>query len=179
MSASKIARRYARALSELCDEAQTHSVVGKQLEGFASLYGANAELQNALKNPTVALDEKRRVLQALFQKAGVDTTTQNFMFVLLDHGRIDCIGDVARAFRDIVDIASRRVRASVTSAVPMSSTDVDRVQAALGRLTGKTVTLDARVDADLIGGAQVQIGNLVLDSSIRSHLEKLRDRLVH
>ena len=179
MSASKIARRYARALSQLCDGSNDHAAVGEQIQGFAAAYGSNDELRGVLKNPTVGVDQKRGILKALFEKSGFATTTQRFLFVLLDQGRIDHIEEVAEAFHAIADVAARRIRATVTSAVAMERSDVDRVQAALGRLTGKTVTLEARVDTELIGGAQVQIGNLVLDSSIRSHLEKLHDRLVH
>jgi len=179
MSASKIARRYARALSDLCEAADDHATAGQQIDGFAATYAGSDQLQGVLKNPTVALDSKQGIVSALCDKAGFTTTTRNFLLVVLEHGRIDAMAEIAMAFRDIADVAARRVRATVTSAVPMAPADVDRVQAALGRLTGGIVTLDARVEADLIGGAQVQIGNLVLDSSIRSHLEKLRDRLVN
>ena len=179
MSASKIARRYARALSELCDADGDHATIGKQIDGFASTLTGSAELQGALKNPTVPLDQKQSIVGAIADKLGLQTTTRNFLLVMLEHGRIDCVDEVAEAFQAIVDVTARRVRATVTSAVPMSPGDVERVQTALGRLTGNIVTLDARVESNLIGGAQVQIGNLVLDSSIRSHLEKLRDRLVH
>lgn len=179
MSASKIARRYARALSELCDASGDHATIGKQIDGFASAFTDSAELQGTLKNPTVPLDQKQAVVGAICDKLGLQTRTRNFLLVLLEHGRIDAVTEVAEAFQAIVDVTARRVRATVTSAVPMASSDVDRVRAALARLTGSTVTLEARVESELIGGAQVQIGNLVLDSSIRSHLEKLRDRLVN
>lgn len=178
MSASKIARRYARALSELCKDTSEYPAVGKQLDDFAQAHKDSDELRLALKNPTIDLDQKRDVVKALATSLGLATMMQNFLLVLLDHGRIGSIEDVADAFQVIVDTAAKLLRATVTSAVSMERADVDRVQAALGRLTGQSVSLESLVDADLIGGARVQIGNLVLDSSIRSHLEKLRERLV-
>jgi F-type H+-transporting ATPase subunit delta len=179
LSDSKIARRYARALSELCDPSDDHVKVGQELQAFTEVYRSSAELQDVLKNPTVELDEKQSVLGAVLTQINTRTMARNFLLVLLDSGRITVVEDVAQAFQAILDVAAKRVRATVTSSVPMASSDLDRVRAALGRLTGQTVTLDARVDAELIGGAQVQIGNVVLDSSIRSHLDKLRDQLIH
>ncbi len=179
MRESKIARRYARALSELCEPSHDHVQVSEQLRGFASIYASCDELRSTLKNPTIDIEQKRSILTAVLGKSDMDGMTRNFILVLLDRGRIESLEDVAQAFQTIVDVAAKRLRATVSSSVPMGASDLDRVRAALGRITGQTVTLDARVDAELIGGAQVQIGNLVLDSSIRSHLEKLRDRLVH
>ena len=179
MSDSKIARRYARALSELCDASGDRVKIGQELQAFAETYNASLELQVVLKNPTVDLSLKQSVLSAVLKQLNTQQTVQRFLLVLLDRGRIEVVEDVSRAFQAIVDAAAKRLRATVTSSVPMVDSDLDRVRAALGRLTGQTVTLDARVDADLIGGAQVQIGNVLLDSSIRSHLDKLRDQLVN
>ena len=179
MSDSKIAKRYARALDELCEESGDHVAVNEELKGFAEIYAGSEELRGVLKNPTVGVEQKSAVLSQVLKQTEMQTKTQNFLLVLLERGRIEAVGEVARAFQTIVDGAAKRLRATVTSSVPMAATDLDRVRAALGRLTGQTVSLDARVDADLIGGAQVQIGNVLLDSSIRSHLDKLRDQLVN
>ena len=179
MSESKIAKRYARALAELCEADGDHVSVSKELQSFADVYAGSTELQGVLKNPTVGEEEKGAVLGQILKALKLQTKTNNFLLVLLDRGRIDAVGEVANAFQSIVDLAAKRLRATVTSTIPMSEADLDRVRTALSRLTGQTVSLETRVDAELIGGAQVQIGNVVLDSSIRSHLDKLRDQLVH
>ena len=179
MSDSKIAKRYARALADLCAESQDHAAVAKEMKGFATLYSESAELQGALGNPTLNLEQKRGVLSALLKKANATTKTNNFLLVLLERGRIDSVPEVASAFQSIIDLTEKRLRATVTSSVAMSEADLDRVRSALSRLTGQTVSLDAQVDAELIGGARVQIGNVVLESSIRSHLDNLRDQLIN
>ena len=179
MSESKVARRYARALAELCEASNDHAKVAEGLDGFAAIYEGSDELRDVLRNPTLDNEQKGKIVSAVLDKMSLDTKTRNFLLVLLDRGRIESVTDVAKAFQEIVDVASKRIRATVTSSVPMSAADLDRVQTALGRLTGHTVNLESHVDAELIGGARVQIGNLVLDSSIRSHLDKLRDQLVH
>ncbi|MCB9728804.1 MAG: ATP synthase F1 subunit delta [Deltaproteobacteria bacterium] len=177
MSASKIARRYAKALAEACVEAKNHAVIGKQLETFAETWTASPELQAVLKSPVVSLADKRDILVKLFAKYLFAPTTRNFVLVLLEHGRIDEIVAVSDAFQDLMDGLSGRVRATVVSAAPLERSELTRIQAALKQLTDKTVMLEARVDPDLLGGVQVRMGNLVLDATARMHLDSMRDRL--
>lgn len=178
MSASKVARRYARALIELCDEQKNHAVIAKQLESFASLYKESEPLQNVIKSPVVDLEEKKAILGKLFAKALYAPMTKNFLLVLLDHGRMTQIEDVYADFAELIDQRSKRVRATVKSAVPLAKADLNRIQSALQRLTGSTVLLETEVDEDLIGGVVTQIGNLVLDGSVRTQLETIGERLL-
>jgi F-type H+-transporting ATPase subunit delta len=178
VSASKIARRYAKALAEACAETKNHAVIGKQLETFAETWTASPELQNVLKSPVVSLGDKREILVKLFAKYLFAPTTRNFVLVLLEHKRIDEIVAVSAAFQEIMDGLSGRVRATVISAAPLERTELTRIQAALKNITEKTVMLEARVDPNLLGGVQVRMGNLVVDATARMHLDSLRERLV-
>lgn len=175
---SKIARRYARALADICAESGDHGIIGKQLEDFAATYGDSDELRSALRSPVLPVEKKREILEAVVAKAMFAPTTRRFLATLLEAGRIDAVETVAAAFRRLIDLAEKRVRAEVTSAVPLESSDMTRIQASLERLTGKTVALEARVEPDVIGGAQVRIDNLVLDATVRTQLDSLGERLL-
>ena len=98
MSSTKIARRYARALAETCDDSANHAVIQKQLADFASLWNASAELRSLIKNPVVEVEKKREVLEAVNTKAMVAPTTRRFLGVLLERGRLDSIADISEAF---------------------------------------------------------------------------------
>ncbi|MCA9514188.1 MAG: ATP synthase F1 subunit delta [Myxococcales bacterium] len=178
MKESPIARRYAKALVELCAEAKNHAVIGKQLESFAETWDSSDEFQNVMKSPVVSLEDKREILNKLFARNLFAPTTRNFLFVLLDAGRIGHVDEISRAFAELMDNVSMRVRATVTSAVPMERSDLVRIQAALQRLTGKTVVLDAKVDPSLIGGVVTEIDNVVLDGSLKTQLQTLSERLL-
>lgn len=177
MSESNVARRYAKALVETCAEAKNHAVIGKQLESFADTYASSTELQSVLSSPVLSLEDKQAILAKLFSRYLFAPTTRNFLLVLLEAGRIAEIPAVTAAFHEAMDELSQRVRATVTSAIPMERADLARIQTALQRLTGKTVMLDARVDPSIIGGVVTEIGNVVLDGSIRTQLATLGDRL--
>lgn len=178
MSESPIARRYAKALVELCTETKNHAVIGKQLESFAQTWSSSEDLQALMKNPVVPLDDKREVLTRIFSRFLFAPTTRNFLLVLLENERIAQVEEITHAFATQMDELSNRTRATVTSAVPLERSDLARIQTALQRLTGKTVVLDARVDPSLIGGVVTEIGNIVLDGSVKTQLQSLREHLL-
>ncbi len=175
---SKLARRYARALSEVCDGAGNHAVIGKQLEAFASTWASSSDLQGVLLSPIIDLGDKRQILIKLFKKSLFAPTTQSFLLVLLDNGRIGEIEGVTLAFRDLMDEAQGRMRATVVTPTPLERAELTRIQAALQRLTGKTILLEPQLDIDLVGGAKVRLGNLELDATLQTHLDNLRARLL-
>jgi F-type H+-transporting ATPase subunit delta len=104
---------------------------------------------------------------------------QRFALLLLDRGRIALLASLARAYRELADAHAGRVRAVVTSAAPLSPADLERVRRSLERRTKKTVMLEAQVDPSLIGGLVAQVGDLVLDGSVRTQLSTLRDKLLN
>lgn len=178
MSASKISRRYARALSDVCAESKNHAVIGKQLETFAETWSSSAELQAALTSPVLPEADKREILTRLFAKFLFAPTTRNFLLVLLQNGRIAEVVSISDAFRDLMDEAQNRARATVVTPTPLERSEITRIQAALQRLTGKTILLEPRIDPSLVGGVKVQLGQVELDATVRTHLSNLRERLL-
>jgi F-type H+-transporting ATPase subunit delta len=178
MSHSPLARRYAKALFETCSETRNHAVIGKQLDTFGETLANAPELAQVLRSATATLADKKEILSKLFARFLFAPTTRNFLFVLLEHQRLAHLGEIAAAFGEMCDELAGRIRATVTSAVPLDKAEVGRIQGALQRLTGKQVTLDARVDPALIGGVVTTIGNVVLDGSVKTQLASLRDQLL-
>jgi len=177
MSQSPLARRYAKALIELCNETKNHAVIGKQIETFRDTWHSSPELQAVLRSPQAMLADKKEILGKIFARFLFAPTTRNFLFVLLEQGRLDHVAEMVESFNEMMDELSGRVRATVTSAVPLEKAEIGRIQTALGRLTGKQIVLDARVDPALIGGVVTTVGNVVLDGSIRTQLASMRDQL--
>jgi F-type H+-transporting ATPase subunit delta len=177
VSYSPIARRYAKALIELCNESKNHTVIGKQLETFADTWKSSPELQTILQGSVASIADKKEILGKIFARYLFAPTTRNFLFVLLEGGRLADIGEMVEAFNALLDEQQLRVRASVTSAVPLEKADIQRIQNALQRLTGKAVVLEARVDPTIIAGVVTTVGNHVLDGSLKSQLARLGERL--
>ena len=177
--AGSVARRYARALFHIGVDAGTVEALGQELGDLAVLFQQSAELRQALVNPVFKPSEKRAILDRLLPRVTPSPIVQRFAALLLERGRIALLPALSRAYRELSDAHAGRVRAVVTSAVPLSPGDLERVRRSLERRTKKKVMLEAEVDPGLIGGLVARVGDLVLDGSVRSQLETLRDKLLN
>lgn len=102
-----------------------------------------------------------------------DTPLQNFLRTLAENRRLGYLPEIAQVFDRMKDEAEGTVDVTVTSAAPLSATEQDRLAAALAKRFGRKVRVHAGVDATLIGGAVIRAGDLVIDGSYKSKLERL------
>jgi F-type H+-transporting ATPase subunit delta len=177
--AGSVARRYARALFQIGVDTGTFEALGQELGDLAKLFQDSTELRQTLVNPVFKPAEKRAILEKILPRVTPNPIMQRFALLLLERGRIALLASLARAYRELADAHAGRVRAVVTSAAPLSPADLERVRKSLERRTKKTVMLEAQVDPGLIGGLVAQVGDLVLDGSIRTQLSTLRDKLLN
>jgi F-type H+-transporting ATPase subunit delta len=174
-----VARRYADALVELAAEQNILEQVSSELEAFDSTLANSAPLISALRNPVFSLEERQGVIGAVLERAGVVGITRNFLFLLIENRRVDALSDIVSAFEDRVDDRLGRVRASVTSAVPLGDEMLGEIEKQIQHLTGKgQVLLSAEVDPALIGGIVTRVGDMVFDGSIRTQLSAIRNQLL-
>ncbi len=177
MIAGSVARRYARALFALALEDGTAAQVGQDLEQFTAGLD-EADVWRSLTNPGVTKEQRRQLLDALLIRAGLQASTNNFLRLLIDNGRLEHLPAIAREYRGLNDDHLGRIRATVRSAVALEAGEVDRLQGLLQDVSGKTVMLEHRVDPDLIGGMVTEVGGLMFDGSLRTQLQRIRERLV-
>jgi F-type H+-transporting ATPase subunit delta len=104
---------------------------------------------------------------------------QRFVLLLLERRRISALPAIARAYLELADAHTGRVRALVTSAQPLSPAEADRVRRSLEQRTGKKVIMETAVDPALIGGVVARVGDLVLDGSVRTQIAALKQRLLN
>jgi F-type H+-transporting ATPase subunit delta len=179
MMGGSVARRYARALFGIGVDAGNFEALGQEIGELATLWSSSADLRELLENPVFRAEEKRRVLEQLLPRVAPTAEVRRLALLLLERRRIMLLPAIARAYRDIADAHTGRLRARVTSAEPLTPTAVDRVRRALEERTGKKVIVETAVDASLIGGVVAQVGDLVLDGSVRTQLADLRTKLLN
>jgi F-type H+-transporting ATPase subunit delta len=174
-----VARRYADALVDLAAEQNLLEKVAGELAVFGSTLGASDALTSALRNPVFSLEERQGVVEAITGLAGISGITRNFLFLLVQNRRLGAFTDIRSAFEARVDEQLGRVRASVTSAVPLGDEMRDQIEKQIQHLTGKDdVVLSAVVDPALIGGIVTRVGDMVFDGSIRTQLSTIRNQLL-
>ena len=177
--AGSVSRRYARALFSIGVDRGSFEQLGKELDAVAALWSGAPELRQALENPVFKAAEKRAVLQSLLPRVAPTADVQRFVLLLLARRRLPAVSSIARAYGEMADEHTGRVRAQVTSAAPLGPAELERVRQSLARRTGKQVIVEAAVDPALLGGLVARVGDLVLDGSVRTQLQELRTRLLN
>lgn len=172
-----IGRRYARALFAAARDAGALEAVGRDLAAVAGLLAEAPDLGAALSNPTHRVEGRLGVVDAVAERLGAHALTRNFLRLLVEKDRFDRFAGIFDAFQILDDEAAGRVRATLTSAVPLADDVAGEVRTKLERATGKQVLLDRRVDPTLVGGVVTRIGSQVYDGSVRTQIRRVREQL--
>jgi F-type H+-transporting ATPase subunit delta len=177
MSVQMIARRYASALADVILQHGEAKEVQHELQQWEELLQSNAALQEVFRNPTIALDQKRAVLNKLIDRAKPRATTTNFLKVLLQNQRLTELPEINRKLADILDERAGMVAATVTTARPVPDNIQRSLEQRLTAITQKKVRLNFEQDPNLIGGLVARIGSTVFDGSVRNQLQQMKERM--
>jgi ATP synthase F1 delta subunit len=168
----EISEVYARSLFEVAKDRDELDAVREQLGQFADALEGDRGLQQFLFSPYFSTEEKEDGLRRVVQDA--NPTIVNFLELLVDKHRMTEIFRIRREFDELWKHENRRIDVTVTSAVELDPAVVAKIGQEVERQTGEKVDLSSKVDGEILGGIVLQVGNMVLDASIRSRLEKLR-----
>ena len=177
MSVQTVARRYASALADVALERGEANEIQEELIAWEKMFQANPMLEDVLRNPTIALDQKRAVLTKLIERARPRPTTANFLKVLLQNQRLTELGVINDKFAEILDMRAGMVAATVTTARTVPENAQQKLHAKLMTLTGKKVRINFATDPELIGGLVTRIGSTVYDGSVRNHLQLIKEKM--
>jgi F-type H+-transporting ATPase subunit delta len=166
------ARVYAEALFEVGRDKGKLDSLQQQLAEFTAAVDGNRELQVFFFSPYLSSEEKVEGLGRAI--SGAEPELVNFLELLVDKHRMPEIFRIRREFEELWKRENRRIDVTVTSAVELDPAVVEKIGQEVERQTGEEVDLSSAVDSGILGGIVLQVGNMVLDASIRSRLEKLR-----
>lgn len=170
-----VTRRYAGALYELAVKRGALSEVQRDVERVAAELSVPA-VQAYLFDTRVPLAQRRAKLAPL--SAAMHRLTRNFVDLLFDKRREEVLRGLSEAFTERRRADEGSAHGVVESAEPLDRVDIGRLEAALSRVLGKTVTLENAVAPELIAGVRVTADNKMIDYSARGRLEALRKRMM-
>lgn len=177
-TSEKIARRYARALFDLCTPAQMEDC-RVALNSFAKVWKASTELREAVLNPAIPLGERAAVLKEISQKvAPGNQNIEGTLQLLFTKGRLVSIPEVALVFGRMVDEVKKLLALEIASAFPLSETEKGGVLAQVQKEFGGLASIHWITDSSLIGGMRVKAGDKLLDASVRGSLERMKQVLL-
>jgi F-type H+-transporting ATPase subunit delta len=167
-----VARVYAEALFEAGKDKGKLDALQSQLGQFADAVDRNHDLQVFLFSPYLSSQEKKKGLERAI--SGAEPELTNFLELLIEKGRMPAVFRIRRELDELWKHENKRIDVTVTSAVELDEAVVNKIGTEVERQTGEQVELSSKVDESILGGIVLQVGNMVLDASIRSRLEKLR-----
>ncbi|NYF79529.1 ATP synthase F1 subunit delta [Granulicella arctica] len=173
------APRYAHAFAEVVASKRLDVVAAQQqLRDFAGTLAGSSDLHEVLLNPSIAEEQKLKVLDAIASRIGMFREVRNFIAVIMDHHRLAALDEILAEYALVADEGSGIAEAEITSALPLNEADRAALEAQVAKLAGGRVRASYHQDSSLLGGAVVRIGSTVYDGSVRAQLQQLKERLI-
>ena len=176
MSQGVIARRYAKALINLAEKDLENT--GKSLTALADVYSNSTELSEVLSDTKVSSQIKQDVLKNILKKIKVSKLVDTFIRYLLAKRRIVLLPNIERAFNLLLQEKLGRIEAGITVAQEIPEVTVGKLEKAISRYSGKEVTVNITIDPAIIGGIVTRIGSVVIDGSIHTQLNQIRQSII-
>jgi len=173
-----IARRYAKALVNLAEKGKDLDNAGKNLTAITVVYKENSELRQVLSDTKVSSRVKQEILKDVLNTIKTSKLVDTFSRYLLAKRRIDILPDIERAFNLLLQEKLGRIEANVTAAYELPKETVKKLVNAISGYSGKEVQVNVAIDPSIIGGMVTRIGSTVIDGSIKTHLNKIRQSII-
>ncbi|MBK0382737.1 ATP synthase F1 subunit delta [Pedobacter sp. SD-b] len=173
MSEIKVASRYAKSLLDLALEQKALEEIKGDMQLFVDTLKQNPQLQAVVKNPIIPLGKKNAIIKGVFGDK-IHKVTAAFLKIVVDKGRAEIIYGVAKEFLREYNVFKNIVTAKIISAAPLNDTARKEIIEKVKAVTGGEVKLKESVDAGLIGGFILTVGDKQFDSSIASSLARVK-----
>ncbi len=172
----EIATVYARSLFEVAMEQDKLDAVRDQLGEFADAMSETRELQVFFFSPYFSTQEKEDGLERAVTDA--DPVILNFLNLLIEKHRMPVVFRIRAELDRLWEEENKLLPVEITSAIELDKDIVKQLGDRISEQTGRKVELSSRVEPDILGGIVVQVGNAILDASVRNRLDQLRRQVV-
>ena len=170
-----IARRYAQALFEIADQRNLLDRIESELQEFNDLLVKNQEMRDVLNHPYIDDKDKKLIIQKVCPSySGI---TLNFIYLIIDRRRQSLLDLIGQEFSAKTDKAKNIIEAKIISAAELDPKQTEQISRILAGKTGGNIRLVSVVDPELIGGLKIQIGDMVMDGTVRTALDKMHRHL--
>ena len=176
MSQGVIARRYAKALINLAEK--DLEITGNSLAEIADVYSNSTELSEVLSDTKISSQTKQDVLKNILKKIKVSKLVDTFIRHLLAKRRIVLLPNIERGFNLLLQEKLGRIEAGITVAQEIPEVTVGKLEKAISRYSGKEVSVNITIDPAIIGGIVTRIGSVVIDGSIHTQLNQIRQSII-
>jgi len=175
---ASVANTYARAFADVVFN--LHLDADRAVSGLrqiSSLLAESIELRRIWENPAVPADQKRKLLDAIVQRSGIDKPVRNLVAVLIDHRRVQFLARIIEQLEKELDARLGFAEAQISSARELGSDEKRALESQIEKVTGKKVRAQYGIDASLLGGALVRVGSTIYDGSVKGQLARIKEAI--
>ena len=175
---SETANRYSLALYELAEEISELAVVEKNINKFLAIYDSNDELKNFIKNPTQSQSNQLLLINKISSEINLSKIVKNFLSILVTKRRIFFLNTIFINFLQLVSKKKGELKASLISSKSLANDELNNLNTEISKVLGTAINFDYKVDQNLIGGLKIQIGSLMVDTSIKNKLKRYEQTML-
>jgi F-type H+-transporting ATPase subunit delta len=171
---ASLAGRYATAILELAQEEKSVEPVERDFDTLKRLIAGSSDLSHFLRSPIFTRADQAKAMNAVLEKIGAAALTTKFVLILASKRRLFALGDIIRAFQNRLARQRGEVQAQVSSAHALSDAQMSELKAVLRAELGRDPRIETRIEPSLLGGLVVKVGSRMVDSSLRTKLNRIR-----
>ena len=172
-----IARRYATAFFELAQEQSAIDQVAKDLESVSAMFASGGDFISFINNPTLRRADQAEALVAIAKQLKLSELTQKLLGTLAEKRRLPVLKDVVAAVQEQISLHRGEISAHVTAAQALDQDQIGEIAANLSKALGRNVQVQLDVDPAIMGGLVIRVGSRIIDSSVRTKLDRLHRAL--
>ena len=172
------AERYSLALYELSTESNVTSQIEEQSLSVLNLLEQSQDFSNLIKDPTTSQDDLLKVVNTISENYKFDQLLKNFLSFLIQKRRFFFVERILKSFIEICSVKRGELKAELRSAKQLSNEEIKQITEELTKNFSSKIKLNYKHDESLIGGLVVQVGSTMVDTSIKSKLQQIENRMI-
>ena len=169
---------YSLALYELAEENKILDQIEDQVSALNKLISESNDFILTIKNPTLKQEDQLNIISLISEKFGFNQLFKKFINFLIFKRRIFYIENILNDFLRICSNKRGEIEAKLISAKKLDNSEIDKIKSELSKNFGKNIKLNFKQDESIIGGLIIQVGSIMIDSSINSKLQKIQNKMI-
>ena len=171
-------KSYALALYELSKENSELDKIEIEMKSFLQLLKENSDFKEMILNPTVSKEEKKNVIFAIVDKNNFSQNLKKFFGFVTLKNRLFYLNSIIENFLHLVSNSKGELKAKLISSKKLSTEEQKKIQSELSKDFKSPLNIDYKYDPDLIAGLIIQVGSVMVDTSIKTKMKKLEKNML-
>ena len=171
-------KSYALALYELSKESSELNKVETDMKDLGLLLEQSVDFREMIQNPTVAKEDKKNIIFTIADKNNFSKNLKKFLGFVAFNNRLFYLKNIIQSFLDLVSDSKGELKAKLISSKELSLEEKKKIQSELSKNFKSSLKIDYKYDPNLIAGLIIQVGSIMIDTSIRTKLKKLEKNML-